>query len=201
MTRPRAEGALLLLLFACAPPAALPIPEGPIGFPVDPAFTGDVAFNGATVRYYAITARDDIEALGAIRREGPRLGDSTHGASTGWDVRWAWPDGGACAPVTLTVDIVVTFPRWTAPAEAPAHAVGNWQRYVRALAVHEQGHIDRILGVVEQIPRVLEAAGCAAIPTKGAEALALLADVNAAYDTETRNGAEQGAELFAPRAR
>lgn len=202
---------MFVALLACAPPAALPAPEAPIVYPVDPTFTGQVVITGATLAYYTITARDDIEALSAIRTSGPRVGaataagdsatSGTHGASTGWDVRWSWPDGGACAPVTVTADVVVTFPRWDPPPEAPAHAVGNWQRYVRALAFHEQGHVDRIRGVVEQIPGVLEAAGCGAIPAKGAEALALLADINAAYDAETGSGATQGAILFPPRTR
>ncbi|MFN7147012.1 MAG: DUF922 domain-containing protein, partial [Myxococcota bacterium] len=161
-------------LLACVTTPAPVVQEGPVGFPVDPAFTGRVAFEGAEVVYYELTGADDIAVFADLRAKGPRHGGAEHGATTTWKVDWTWPDGGTCAPVTVMSTIVVTFPHWEPPADAPAHAVGNWQRYVKALAVHEQGHVDRVRGVVAQIPGVLESAGCAGIEAKGAEALALL---------------------------
>ena len=186
---------MLLLLLGCVA-ATVPPPEGPVGYPVDPSFTGDVAFEGAAVAYYPVTGVNDVEVWQSIRTSGPRVAGVSHGAYTTWDVRWTWPDGGTCSPVAVTTDIVVAFPRWDPPPEAPAASVGNWQRYVGRLAFHEQGHVDRIRGVSAQIPDVLGAAGCDGITTAGKDALAMLDALNATYDTETEHGAREGATLF-----
>ncbi len=131
----------MFLILACA---AVQVPVAapePVRFPVDPAFPGDVAFQGANVEYYAVAGRDDAEVLLALRTS-PRFRSSGHAAAAEWAVRWEHPDGGACAPADIEVfaEIVAHFPRWDAPSTAPAASRGNWQRYVRALAIHEQGH-------------------------------------------------------------
>jgi len=188
---------LVALLLACVA-APVPPPEVPVGYPVDPAFTGDVTFEGATVTYYAVSGANDIEVWRSIRTNGPKLGGTAHGAHTAWDVRWAWPDDGRCSPVTVTTNIVVTFPRWDPPPDAPAASVGNWQRYVARLAFHEQGHVDRIQGAAVQIPEVLGAAGCEGIGAAGKDALTLIDALNAEYDAETQHGELEGATLFVP---
>jgi predicted secreted Zn-dependent protease len=189
---------VILGLLGCAATLPPPVVEPPV-HPVDPAFIGEVDIPGARVEYYTVAGRDDIEVWAAIRAAAPRIGGEAHGAETRWAIDWTWPDGGACTPVTVTADIVVRFPRWDPPADAPAHAVGNWQRYVRALAHHERGHVDRIRGVVDQMPGVLGAAGCDAVATRGREALALVTELNRAFDDETDGGRREGATLFVAR--
>ena len=198
---------MIVWLIGCGapvlPPAAAPVPppaavEPPV-YPVDPSFTGEVDIPGARVEYYVVTGRNDIELWAAIRAAAPKVGGFAHGAETRWAIDWTWPDGGKCAPVTVTADVVVRFPRWDPPADAPAHTVGNWQRYVRALTHHERGHVDRIRGVVDQMPAVLGAAGCEAVAARGREALALVAELNRAFDDETGSGQQEGATLFPAR--
>ena len=67
-------------------------------------------------------------------------------AFTRWNFRWSWPGYGSStcdlARATVTLSIVVSFPRWTHPVGASPGVVADWGRYTRALALHEQGHVD-----------------------------------------------------------
>jgi predicted secreted Zn-dependent protease len=103
------------------------------------------------------------------------------------------------ADVRVFVELTVHVPRWRAPPDAPAASVGNWQRYVRALSEHEQGHVDRILAIVARMPEVLAEQGCDGVDVRGREALDVIREANAAYDEATGSGALQGAVLFLPR--
>src|SRR5688500_17165182 len=103
-------------LLACVS-APTPPPAEPPAWPVDPAFTGEVDIPGARVAYYPVTGRDDIEVWSSLVATAPKRGGLAHAGETRWEVTWSWPDGGACAPVTVTADIVVSFPRWDAPAD------------------------------------------------------------------------------------
>jgi predicted secreted Zn-dependent protease len=189
---------MLSLLLACAAPP-ITRPDEPPTYPVDPGFTGDVTLDGATVAYYPVEGRNDIEVFASLRARGPAIGGGPHGAATTWKIDWKSAANAACAPVDVTAGVTVTFPRWTPPPDAPRASLGNWQRYVRALTVHEQGHVDRIREIAGQLPALLAAAGCDGQVAKWEETRAAIAEINDAYDRETDNGAAQGAALFVPR--
>lgn len=190
---------LTLLAVGCIHREPARMPAAPVVHPVDPNFTGDVQFRGASLDTYAVTGRDDTERLRSIRAS-PGFVSEGHAAATHWSVRWEYVDAGVCAAADIHVEaeLVVRFPRWTPIEGAPVAASGNWQRYVRALAVHEQGHIDLIRAIVARMPAVLAAEGCARVDALGREALQVITEANAAYDRETQSGATQGAVLFGP---
>jgi hypothetical protein len=190
----------MLILLSCATTPEIGLLPERAPFPVDPGFSGEVSIRGANVAYYEVAGRDDAEVLLALRAT-PRFGAGAHAATTDWAVRWERPDGGVCtaADVRVFVELTVHVPRWRAPPDAPAASVGNWQRYVRALSEHEQGHVDRILAIVARMPEVLAEQGCDGVDVRGREALDVIREANAAYDEATGSGALQGAVLFLPR--
>ncbi|GDX83587.1 hypothetical protein LBMAG42_53980 [Deltaproteobacteria bacterium] len=173
-------------------------PPPPI-YAVDPNFTGDAGIEGANVEYYEIAGKDDLELLGQIRTLGPRLSDGVRAATTRAEVAWEVSgDGVSCLEVRVFPTITVIFPRWTPPPGAPPSSLGNWQRFVYALARHEQGHVDIIAAGVATMPGRL-AGDCAGVDARGRLVLAEIDAAGADYDAATEVGATQGAVLFAPR--
>lgn len=179
------------------PPVLSELP--PPDYPVDPLFTGEILIEGAEMQYYTVVGDDEFALLKALRQSGPLASGSPHAAVTTATVGWeATGDGETCRIIAVSEAITVIFPRWVAAGSAPARTAGNWQRYVAALARHEQGHVELIRARVAEMPSLL-AGSCAGVDDRGRAALASIAAAGAAYDVSTESGATQGALLFPPR--
>ncbi|HOG46287.1 MAG TPA: DUF922 domain-containing protein, partial [Anaerolineae bacterium] len=161
---------------------------------------GLVALPRATVIYYEVSGRTaeelraQLDALGPVDRSGQRWD-----AICNWDYWWSWPglSGGGCdlGRATVTYRVEVTFPHWAPPAEAPADLVNRWAGYVQALAVHEQGHVDRAIAAVGDIQEALAVASCETANDAAQTAVARVQAENDAYDEITGHGAQQGAQF------
>jgi predicted secreted Zn-dependent protease len=102
--------------------------------------------------------------------------------------------------VTVTLTSTVTLPEWTPPPDVDSSLVAEWERYRRALAVHERGHRALTYAGAGRILRAIEGIGDQSCAFIGASVravadplLASLRSEDARYDLETRHGATQGA--------
>jgi predicted secreted Zn-dependent protease len=120
-------------------------------------------------------------------------------AYTRWQFRWNWPGYGRAdcqlARATVTLSIVVSFPRWTRPASAPAALAADWARYSRALARHEQGHVDYAFAHYAAVVRAIKRATCRTANAAAVAQLGVIRRHDAAYDAATNHGATQGARF------
>jgi predicted secreted Zn-dependent protease len=151
-----------------------------------PATVDSITFENAEVRFYTVTGSTANEIRNSINNNRP-------GSYDGW-AQWyfSWSgcqDGGVQVNYTITVD----FPQWSPPANLSGTLVQSWNRYINALALHEQGHVDLVMAAVPNFIDTLQNVDCDEI---NATANAMLADINEAnvqYDEETNHGATQGA--------
>jgi predicted secreted Zn-dependent protease len=100
------------------------------------------------------------------------------------------------------LDLVMTLPRWSPPPGTPADLVSRWERYVAALRVHEEGHLEHGRGAERELrswSAAFVAPDCAALDQALSQRFAgILADYQARdreYDARTEHGRSQGAWL------
>ncbi len=143
-----------------------------------------------------------------LARLGPKDQDGSHHAYTRWNVRWSYPyarSPGSCATGKANVSVTVTFtmPEWEPPSDAPAELVERWNKYIKALEHHENGHKEHGLGAARDVLRKLERLeaepDCDSMNREAnAAANRVVEDYKAkdkAYDRDTRHGATQGARF------
>lgn len=160
-----------------------------------------------TQRPYAVhlqpgeTLRHALSAATPIRENGRRF----HGY-TRWNVRWSfrwWREGSGRCRITevttrLTTEVQLPDLRSATPAQRAV-----FERYQRALARHEQGHVQFGKDAAEAIDRGIaalpEAADCATLERNanalGHRLLREHVEREKEYDRSTGHGATQGARL------
>lgn len=154
----------------------------------------------ATMRYYAVGGTTPAQIRARLNARAPASPDGFHGdAFTRWSFRWQWPASadGRCrvSEATVTLRIEVSFPRWTHPKRASAAVAAAWARYTRALARHEQGHVDYARARYAAVVRAIRGATCGTANAAAEQQLALIRRHDVAYDAATRHGATQGARF------
>jgi predicted secreted Zn-dependent protease len=122
-----------------------------------------------------------------------------------WNIRWQFryaPSARGCDITSSSVDLesATTLPRWVDRDRADSALVAEWDRYIGALRIHENGHRDiahRAAGEIQRTLRRFSAGTCASISS---HANRVARDIlerhrreNSEYDEETRHGATQGA--------
>ena len=117
--------------------------------PVTQAAVPGSAPRGVTLRYYDVQGKDFETLLAALNASG-----GFH-AKAGWKLSYQYAPkraGRACSPqsVGTQLDLSMLLPRWAPQPGTAASLYSRWQRYVAALRVHEEGHL--------QIGRAFEAA-------------------------------------------
>ena len=149
--------------------------------------------------YYDVQGADYNALLGALNSHGP-----CHGRAD-WKISYKYQsrkEAGGCKVSSLTIDLelLMTLPRWTPPAGASADLVSRWERYIAALRVHEDGHLDHGRNAAREFQTVsgsAAAADCGALDGALRQRFArLIADYQArdrAYDARTEHGKTQGA--------
>jgi len=187
MTAGRAFLLLALALpLAVAPTAGAATPEPPV--------------RHATMIYYAVGGATPAQVRERLDARAPKSPDGYRGdAYTRWEYRWNWPGYGTAscslAQAVVTVRVVVSFPRWTHPKAAPASLVAAWNRYTRALARHEQGHVDYAVGRRAAVVRAIKRATCGSANAAALKQLDVIRKHDVSYDRSTQHGATQGARF------
>ena len=154
----------------------------------------------ATMVYYDVGGATAAQLRERLTARAPRSPDGFRGdAFTRWQYRWNWPGYGSSscdlARAVVTLRVSVSFPRWTHPKAAPASLATQWARYSRALARHEQGHVDRARARYAAVVRAIKRAGCRTADAAAQAQLTALRKSDAAYDRTTGHGATQGARF------
>ena len=110
----------------------------------------------STYRCYRISGETLLDLYAAMGT-GARNVD----AYTRWDVSWrySFSGSGLCRidSLDVTVEVYFMFPRWSNPVGAPVDVVHDWNRFMRALIRHEDGHA-RLAERIEQ-PQSCESLG------------------------------------------
>lgn len=127
-------------------------------------------------------------------------------ARTKWDVKWRYglsqiPGGCRIQSVTTSVHVTYFMPRWKNPAEGSPELRKKWNKFVKALQIHEDGHKDHGIHAAQEIE-----AGIAQLrPLRSCNDMQRAADTTANsilekyrkkdlyYDILTIHGATQGA--------
>jgi predicted secreted Zn-dependent protease len=153
----------------------------------------------ATMLYYAVGGATPAQIRARLNARAPASPDGFHGdAFTRWSFRWSWPgSGNSCRlrQATVRLQIVVSFPRWTHPQTATAAVAAAWARYARALARHEQGHVDFARAHYPAVVRAIKGATCATANAAAERQLNVIRRHDVSYDAVTQHGATQGARF------
>lgn len=181
--------------------AVLPGPHRPRGIPDPPEAH-------AEHRYYEVSGGSAGELLVSLRQLAPAATQTdSNFARTTWTVVWhgEWSparDGSGCEIVSSTtaLESQVALPKWKpAPGATPGLAA-DWSEFARALASHENGHLQNAVAAAHEVDtelKLLRAASCDVMEsTARAEIDRIVATfrlLDEGYDYRTRNGAVQGA--------
>lgn len=167
-----------------------------------PGSLPEVQVPGSVLEFYEISGSNPVDVVESLVTVSPAVGNIHHAAQTRWEVVWRYPAGPDDRPdqcdlstVDVKVSIVTDFPRWTPGVEADDSDVREWQRYTRALAVHEAEHVRLIEELAGTLPAVLGGSDCANADARGQAVLDAIREANTQLDVVTRDGATQGAAL------
>lgn len=135
----------------------------------------------------------------------PKTGQRFSGY-TQWNVRWNYryrQQGDRCTLTQTRVNttVTITLPQWNPPSTAPRDLRDRWNRYIRALSQHENGHRDHGLGagrdILAMLKRFPAQTTCAELETQAnAAAQTIIKQYNQRdvdFDRRTNHGATQGA--------
>lgn len=162
--------------------------------------------------YYPVNGSTVADIRSYVRQYGPRneVEDHHYYANTDWHVQWSYDyamtdQGCKITNLNGTVNILFTMPLWDAPADASPSLVSDWQQFIDALQIHENGHmdhgVDAATAVLETISQLPTAPTCEEfITTARTEARRVIRSYNQQdieYDRHTHHGLTQGA-VFPP---
>ena len=157
--------------------------------------TDAVSMPGAAVSLYEISGTTADQLWAGMHQIGPHDASGEHAAETTWNVSWRYrPDAsGTCQATGVTTQITVSFPHWTPPIETSPALVADWDRFVAALATHEEGHAQLVQSGVANIAPAIAAGSCREADAAAGAVMAQIQQENDAYDAQTGHGASQGA--------
>lgn len=158
---------------------------------------------------YEISGGSVKQLRESLNRERPLGRDGVpHDAVTVWDIQWRYryrqsPLGCTLTSFDVSLEIVMTVPKWVNEADAPPSLVEQWRNYYAALLVHEDGHKGVAAAAAAAIRRVPDAIS----PQSSCAELARMIDESAKgvldecrqkqreYDAQTDHGRTQGARF------
>jgi predicted secreted Zn-dependent protease len=119
-------------------------------------------------------------------------------AQTEWFPQYSFTTTGQqLATADVTVKMRITMPRWPGYDSAPAADQSEWDRFLAALQVHEQGHVDLVLQHLSNIDEQLVGQSPTAARGVWDETLGALKSASDSYDRETNHGRNQGTIIAA----
>lgn len=151
------------------------------------------------VNYYDVQGGDYNSVLGSM------MSGREFAGKTDWLLSYKYQprmEAGACKveSVTTKLDLSMTLPRWLPPPGAAGDLVARWERFMSALRVHEEGHVQDARDLESAAKRALLALSSANCGALGAAMRArfdqLLEQGRArdrAYDQQTGHGKTQDA--------
>jgi predicted secreted Zn-dependent protease len=159
------------------------------------------------VEYRDIVGNTENELVAGLRSNAASTGSNDRfAANTRWRLRWDFrvaSDDGSCrvSAASVWLDVDMTLPRWTPPANAKHKLVKRWNAFDAALRKHENGHRDIAIAaandVASRVAATKPASDCSALKkTLGAMADGVVRDYRDkedSYDVTTQHGAVQGA--------
>lgn len=172
---------------------------------ISPAWSAPtVTVKTETYDIYGTTAqelRDQMVLFGVTWRDGKK-----YDALTTWFTRWryTWESGVHSCEITgveTSVEVIHRLPKWANKNDAPPALKRRWERYIKNLMMHENGHKDLGIAAAAEI----EVAISGMPPERSCEALEAAAnalgertldsyrEIETEYDRETGHGRTQGA--------
>lgn len=194
---------------ASPPEIADPVPSDPPASDSDPPGADDPDLDDEIKRTpYVVRGSTLSELRKQMSELGPTDSAGRHDAYTTWLVRWSYPyerEASSCGLGKVKVSLTVTYtmPDWDRPADAPSAVVTRWDRYMKDLQRHEDGHRDNGYGAARDILRELRAFGtretCDDANRAASQRAERIVDEyrkkDVSYDATTRHGATQGARF------
>jgi len=175
------------------------------------AFAAATPAKAADVRvvYYDISGNTakalvhEMEVKGPLDKSGRRFP-----AYTKWRVSWVFryeysPASCKLTELTALVEGAMTLPHWVNGDSAPAALAKEWQNYVAALRVHENGHYAHGVEAANEIralaSSIQPAENCSVLSREVASQAQSILDkfraLDETYDRQTDHGQTQGAVL------
>jgi len=151
---------------------------------------------------YPITATTLREIRTMLAQQGQAIAGRRFAGSTHWAIRWQYRYERRTLACTLDprveLTITITMPEWLPDRETDEDTKTWWRRYHAALLEHELGHARLAIDGAERVARHLAdtpaRSSCDVVGReaneRGSAGVAALRERQAAYDTETRHGAD-----------
>ena len=164
-------------------------------------------------RYYSVNGDTADELRQQLNERGVTEADGTrYDAITQWGVT-CFLQYGTCGcgcavqSVDTTVHVVMTLPRWENFSSGPWLLQDEWNRYMRALLDHENGHKEHAIMAAREIKQAISNLGpCSSPQDIESQANGLVSEIfqkylikEHAYDDQTGHGLTQGAAFPHPR--
>lgn len=169
----------------------------------------DISISDRT-EYYQVTGNTARDLFQQMRTLGPvdEVTGERFDGFTRWNISWSYrvgSEGQECrlADADVSLDVVITLPKWEPAAKAKDKLVAGWPRYLSRLEAHEQGHRAIAIKAAEAVRAALDAAkpgrNCkhlmGELDRVAKEAIEPYRQVNRDYDRDTDHGAKEGVVL------
>jgi predicted secreted Zn-dependent protease len=157
--------------------------------------------------YYEVTGCSEKELQSDLGQNCVTWNDGKqYDSITLWDV--SWDHGydrkrGACSTHSfrVTLEIIFRYPKWRQTDDAPPQLKEKWDRYLKNLVIHENGHRDMVVKGATELTRAVAqlppASSCAALDREVnalySKYMEKLEQDQYEYDKSTNHGTTQGA--------
>ena len=135
-----------------------------------------------------------------------------HNAYTQWHINWNYDfliseSGWRLKTFDTRVQIRYTLPQWDQRGRPPQEMVDEWERFMEAVTIHENGHAEIGLKAAAEMQRVISFTTWHAktrnelkeqIDKKCSKILSKYRELEIKYDKDTDHGKTQGARLRVP---
>jgi predicted secreted Zn-dependent protease len=155
---------------------------------------------------YPIYGSTEVELRKELDAKGIKDSFGTWDAYAAWDLGWTHDyfiteDNCRTDKIAVVVVLTYTLPEWNAPTDAPQELKDHWEKYMKAVATHEEGHRKIAVEAGEELYRSLAAMppqyNCNILKKKtdllGNTILELYNQKDIVYDLLTDHGETQGA--------
>jgi len=156
--------------------------------------------------YYDIGGSTKQELRDQLRKVGPHRGGETV-AYTEQNISYNYQTGGmgACGVVSyqVTMAIVYHMPRWQQAANSSSPLAQEWNKFVQALQIHEDGHAQNARDTAQAVDKAIAAipafSDCrrtkSAVVVAAQKAISQCDRLDTEYDQKTMHGIKQGSTL------
>jgi predicted secreted Zn-dependent protease len=157
--------------------------------------------------YYEVSGKNEPELQCDMNNNSCNWVDGKkYDSVTTWRVRWNYdydraPQSCTAVSFKASVEVVFRYPKWVHAGGVPQQLVAKWDRYMKNLTVHENGHRDIAVEAANELSQSMaklpSAPSCADLDREVQVLCRLrmkkLNDDEQAYDVNTKHGYTQGA--------